>query len=62
MEVRLTGRSQGEILHHNINNLYIDLSCSYIGIYIYIYGHIYVSKLIKFYIKIYMLYFSGKRK
>ena len=60
MEVRLTGRSQEEIVHHNINNLYIDLSCSYIGIYIY--GHIYVSKLIKFYIKIYMLYFSGKRK
>lgn len=39
MEVRLTGRSQGEILHHNINDLYFDLGCSYIGLYMY--GYIY---------------------
>lgn len=40
MEVRLTGRSQGEILHHNINDLYFYLGCSYIGLYIY--GYIYM--------------------
>lgn len=47
MEVRLTGRSQGEILHHNINDLYFDLGCSYIGLYMYgyiydIYRHIWI--------------------
>ena len=49
MEVRLTGRSQGEILHHNINDLYFYLGCSYIGLYIY--GYIYI-----WYIQTYMIY------